>query len=36
MTDSVCTAYESRKQRNDSLSTLKGTVFTNKYGIHNI
>jgi len=27
MTDSVCTAYESRKQRNDSSSTIKGTVF---------
>lgn len=24
MTDSVCTAYESRKQQNDSSSTLKG------------
>jgi len=28
MTDSVCTAYESRKQRNDSSSTIKGTAFT--------
>lgn len=36
MTDSVCTAYESRKQRNDSLSTLKGIVFKTKYNIYNI
>lgn len=33
MTDSVCTAYESRKKRNDSSSTVKGIVFTDKYGI---
>lgn len=26
MTDSVCTAYESKKKRYDSSSTLKGTV----------
>lgn len=31
MTDSVCTAYESRKQHNDSLSTIKGIVFMTKY-----
>jgi len=34
MTDSVCTAYESRKQHNNSSSTVKGTVLTNKYDIH--
>lgn len=31
MTDSVCTAYESRKQRNNSSSTMKSTVLTTKY-----
>lgn len=31
MTDSVCTAYETQKQNNNSSSTLKGTVFTTKY-----
>lgn len=30
MTDSVCTAYESQKQRNNSSSTLKGTVLCNQ------
>lgn len=35
MTDSVCTAYESRKQRNDSSSTIKGIVFiTTKYVVY--
>jgi hypothetical protein len=32
MTDSVCTAYESRKKRNDS-SSLKGIVLTATYDI---
>lgn len=32
MTDSVCTAYESRKQHNNS-STIKGTVLTTKYDL---
>lgn len=27
MTDSVCTAYEGRKQRNDSSSTIKGILY---------
>jgi len=34
MTDSVCTAYESQKQRNDSSSTLKGTVFMILCNLH--
>lgn len=31
MTDSVCTAYESQKQCNNSLTTIKGTVLMTKY-----
>lgn len=30
MTDSVCTAYESRKQHNNSSSTIKGTLLITK------
>jgi len=33
MTDSVCTAYESRKQHNNISSTIKGTLLTTKYDI---
>lgn len=33
MTDSVCTAYESRKQHNNSTSTIKGTPLTTKCDI---
>jgi len=33
MTDSVCTAYESRKQNNNSSSTMRGTVLTTEYDL---
>lgn len=34
MTDSVCTAYESRKQPHDSSSNLRGILCITKYGVH--